>query len=228
MKNLITLAALTIGLLLLGCVGSIDSSLIGQDSEYSPRAFKTAVNEATDNQTILELCRDFAEHANNIDVVRDAQDKWMTLDKKGARDYFNQLYREYPDSAKYVYLHGRLLSCRAERVDMGRKAIDLKPDWPYGYRLVLHCYYTHLFIENDDHETRDKLKATFKRDEELFHRFDEMYVDRWFNGKMMFYYYLYLDDFQAAKQELEKGYEWNWKWAEKAEKELTSRLQGDR
>ncbi|MBT3233658.1 MAG: hypothetical protein HN356_12715 [Calditrichaeota bacterium] len=222
MKSLLPLAALTIWLLFSGCAGSRDSSLIGQDSKYSQRAFKTAVNDAKDNHSILLLCQNYSEHAINIDVVRDAQDKWMTLDKKGARDYFYNLYQENPDSAKFVYLHGRLLSCRVERIEIGRQLIDLKPDWPYGYRLVLYCYYTHLFLDNDDQETRNKLKANFPRDEELFLIFDEMYVDRWFNGKMMFYYYLYTDNKIAAKQELEKAFEWNWNWAEDAEKELQS------
>jgi len=38
----------------------------------------------------------------------------------------------------------------------------------------------------------------------------------------MFYYYLYTDNKIAAKQELEKAFEWNWNWAEDAEKELQS------
>jgi len=216
MKNFIRLLPLFIGILLLGCAGSYELTSIAQDSKYSKRAFKNAVSATSAKDSILVLCRDFADNANNIDVVRDAQDKWMTVDKRGARDHFYNLYQEFPDSAKYVYLYGRLLSCRAERVKIGRKAVDLNPDWPYGYRLVLHCYYTHLFLDNDDLEVRDKLKATFARDSELFHRFDEMYVDRWFNGKMMFYYYMYTKDELAAKQELEKAFEWSWKWADEA------------
>jgi hypothetical protein len=47
-----------------------------------------------------------------------------------------------------------------------------------------------------------------------------MNLDRWFNGKMMFHYYLYKGEILKAEEELEKAREWDWKWADEAERLL--------
>lgn len=221
MKNSIPLAALLFGLLIIGCAGSNQSSSQGQ--ELTREAFKTKVSSLTATDSTLALCQDYAERADDIDVVRDAQDLWSELDKDGAREHFERLYQENPNSARHAYLYGRLLSCRIERIEMGRKVIDLDPEWPYGYRLVLYCYYTHLFLGQGDQPTIDSLKANFARDSELFHKFDAMFVNRWFNGKMMFHFYLYKNDLRAAEDELVKAWEWGWNWAEEAEQQLQIR-----
>ncbi len=219
-NQLMTIPPLLIFSLILSCAGSDQSS--SEEPELTRKSFKAAISSITSSDSILILCRDWAERTNNIDLLRDIQDQWMDLDKDAARQYYEKHYRDNPESAKYTYLCGRLLSDRIKRIEMGRKAIDLDPEWSYGYRLVLYSYYTHLFLGQGNQQTIDSLKVTFNRDEQLFHHFDALYDDRWFNGKMMFYYYCHKGEYRSAEGELAKAKEWNWKWEEEAEQLLRS------
>jgi len=226
MKNIITITALLIGIILLGCSASHQFSTTGQKPELTRKSFKTALNALSNNDSILALCHDYTRHSTDINAVRDAQDVWIDLDRKSALTYYEKLYQKNPESAEHTYLYGRLLFNRLKRVEMGRRTIHLDPKWPYGYRLVLYSYYTHLFLGQGDQQTTDSLKATFARDEELFHYFDALNVDRWFNGKMMFHYYLYTGEIHAAEDELDKARDWDWIWVEEAERLLRSRKGG--
>ena len=83
-------------------------------------------------------------------------------------------------------------------------------------RLVLYCYYTHLFLAQGDPEEITAFKEQFKRDEILFRAFDAMDVDHWFNGKMMYHYYIYKGQYAEAGDVLEKARKFNWSWADNA------------
>ncbi|MFC2150670.1 hypothetical protein ACFLQV_04120 [Calditrichota bacterium] len=208
---------------MLGCASPRQTSSLIPEMELSSKSFAEAKKSIADRDSLLALCREYADRVRDIDLLRDVQDCWMDLDKDAARAYFANLYRQNPDSVCCIYLHGRILSDRIERIEIGRRAIDLAPDWGYGYRLVLYSYYTHLFLERGDPETTAALQVLFERDEDLFLDFDRIAEDRWFNGKMLFYYYLYKDDLRSAEVELERAHEWEWKWVDEAELYLRNR-----
>ncbi|NQU06302.1 MAG: hypothetical protein HQ568_09440 [Calditrichaeota bacterium] len=216
MKILITMILVVI--VAIGCSVIFQSGSTSAESKYSRLDFKAAKDTISNKDSLCVLCRNYAKNATGINAIRDVQDSWMELNSKDALAYYKEEYQSNPQSARCTYLYGRLLPNRLERLKMGRKTIELAPDWSYGYRLSLYCYYTHLFLEQGDAETRDSLKVTFPMDEELFHKFDALYNDRWFNGKMMFHYCLYKGDIGAAKDELEKARSWSWSWADEAEK----------
>ncbi|MDP8239116.1 MAG: hypothetical protein P9X24_08500 [Candidatus Hatepunaea meridiana] len=221
MKTLIT--AMLVVIVAIGCSAMFQSGSTSVESKYTRKDFKAAKDTISNRDSLLVLCRNYAKNATGINAVRDVQDSWMELNSKDALAYYKEEYRNNPQSAICTYLYGRLLPNRLERLKMGRKTIELAPDWSYGYRLALYCYYTHLFLEQGDAETIDSLKTTFSGDEELFYKFDAMYKDRWFNGKMMFHYYLYKGDVNGAKEELDNAHTWNWSWVKEAEELLRAK-----
>jgi hypothetical protein len=204
MKIIITAIFVVIGTI--GCSATFQSGSASDESKYTRQDFSVAKDTISHKDSLLVLCRIYAQNATGINAIRDVQDSWMELNSQDALVYYKEEYENNPESARATYLYGRLLPNRLERLKMGRKTIEIAPDWSYGYRLALYCYYTHLFLGQGDAETIDSLKTTFPEDEELFHKFDVMTDDRWFNGKMMFHYYFYKGDILAAKNELMKAH----------------------
>ncbi|MEW5994229.1 MAG: hypothetical protein AB1744_07525, partial [Candidatus Zixiibacteriota bacterium] len=179
--------------------------------EYTTKSFREQLELLEEDADIIQLCKEYFINAEDIDVIREAQNVWNGIDPDGARQYCDALAKSNPRSARHVYLCGRIAEDPLEQIQLGRRAIELDPDWPYGYRLVLATYVTKLFdVENDDRAA--VLRTELPKDEHLFAKLVELDPEDTYPLEFQFSYLIDKRDYSGALAALERGrqIEGNW------------------
>jgi thiol-disulfide isomerase/thioredoxin len=172
------------------------------DPAYSLEAFQTATAQVTDETEFSALCREYAGQATDLDVVRAVQDRWYEVDAEAALTYFKELRKQDPESATAVYLYGRIAEDPLEKIELGRKVIDIDPEFTYGYRLVLGTYVEHLFRAQASAEDQALLAEELPQDEALFAQLVSLQPDEAYPLDYLFDYQDYRGDHAAALETL--------------------------
>ncbi len=174
-------------------------------TDYSDEAFKKAFDALDDDSEIIKLCRDFMTNAEDINVIRTAQSSWEATDPSNVIAFSKTMADQNPASAKYTYLYGRVAESIIDKIKLGRKAISLDKEWPYGYRLVTASYMQDLFNGNDDADLEKKLSHMLADDGAFFSKLVELDGGAEYAMNFLLQYQLYTNDFTSALETLEKG-----------------------
>jgi thiol-disulfide isomerase/thioredoxin len=185
--------------------------LIGgvQAADYTLEAYQTKAEEASGEAEMIELMKDFMANAEDIEVLRTVQSSWEQMDPDGALAYARELVEEHPESARHLYLLGRVVQSPPEQVEIGRRVIEMDPDWPYGYRLVTASYATNLFDATKESEETAQLKQMLDADGAHFVTFTEVQPDEPLSWRFLKAYYMHTGDWQGLKEALDKAKEVN-------------------
>jgi len=176
-----------------------------QASDYTLDNFKNQLEDLDQDDAIISLCRDYMLNVDDIDFIRAVQNTWMEVDPDGVRAYSKQQMEQNPDSPKYLYLYGRTVDSDVQKVKIGRKAIELDPQWSYGYRLALATYVNALFDKNSNQDQIDSLTSMLPKDAPLFEKLVEVDSGAGYALQFLFNYQIYEKDFSGALNTLEKG-----------------------
>ncbi|MFH1374637.1 MAG: redoxin family protein [bacterium] len=173
--------------------------------DYSMKSFKAAYKALEEDAPIVNLCRDYMEHAEDVDVVREAQNKWRQVDPDGIRDYCREKSQSHPEAARHKYLLGRVTEDPVEQIRLGRQAIMLEPQWPYGYRLVLATYVNDLLEADEEGENHQQLLAMLEEDGPLFEALVKLEPGQDYALEFQFGYLIYQGRWDEALKTLEAG-----------------------
>lgn len=200
------------------CIGLWVTLALGQagsarSQEYTQDELRERLEGETDPQTVGKICGDFMTKATDMEVVRMAQDRWRHVDFASARLYAETRAHRFPDSAKHLYLFGRLLDSPQKQIEVGRRVIDMAPGWPYGYRLVAGSYFRDLFSAPDSGEHRRELERTLARDEPVFYKLANLAGDQDYPLMLLFRLQLYRNRSEEALATLNRALPMNSRWA---------------
>ncbi len=181
------------------------SGAVTSAQDYTLETLQTKLKSLESDADIAALCKEFMQHADDIDVIRNAQSIWEGLDHESVLAFSKKLFTENPQSAKYAYLYGRVVDSPSEQIKLGRKAVELDKQWPYGYRLVLATYINDLFTKPDDNEETRTLKQMLTQDAPLFKTFATLEKNK--NISLQFLYKLqeYQKNWSDALSTLEEA-----------------------
>lgn len=174
------------------------------EHDYSKEALGAKYKPLNDEAEIAALCRDFMDNAIDIDVVRSAQNYWESVDEDGVRAYCSENVRTTP-TARNKYLSGRVAATPVEKIKLGRDAIELEPDWAYGYRLVLATYANDLFDGDSEDEHYATLKKMLATDVGYFDKFISVDPNEVYAFRYLAQYQLHQKDYTSALVTMKKG-----------------------
>jgi thiol-disulfide isomerase/thioredoxin len=193
--------------------------------EYTQDALRARLEGESEPLAVGKICGEFMMHATDMDVIRLAQDNWRRADAASARSYAETMAHRFPDSAKFLYLFGRLLDSPVKQIEVGRRVIGMAPYWPYGYRLVAGNYLSDLFTSKESGESQKKLSEMLPADEQVFHRLVDLVPDQDFPLFLLFNLQLYRGQFDSALVTLSRAMPMNVRWATLQSKgELLARM----
>ncbi len=175
-----------------------------EDDKYSLEMLKEKYNPLEIEEDIAALCLDFMTNASGIDVVRTAQNYWEGVDEDGVRKFCNEMAESSP-TARNKYLAGRVAPSPVEQIKFGREAIELKPEWGYGYRLVLATYASKLFGGDPTDEHYATLKSMLADDLAYFEKFSSVDPNEIYAFQVLAQYQMYQKDYSSALATMEKG-----------------------
>jgi thiol-disulfide isomerase/thioredoxin len=175
--------------------------------------FQAATAQMTDEAEFSALCRKYAAKATDLDVVRAVQDRWHEVEAEAALAYFKELRKQDPESPTAVYLYGRIAEDPLEKIELGRKVIDIDPEFTYGYRLVLYTYVEHLFQAQASAEEQALLAEELTTDAPLFTQLVRMQPDEAYSLDYLFDYQDYSGDYEAALETLDAAKDLQAAWA---------------
>lgn len=187
---------------------------VGQAQSYDIQTLNTRLQELEGEDAIVALCRDFMNHSDDIEVLRRAQDSWNEIDPERALDYARQKAVDNPTSPRFVYLLGRLVEDKMEAIELGRKAVQLDPSWPYGYRLILAQYVGSLFRSPETSPESRRLEAAWLEDEPLLDQLLLLVPQQAFALEFAMHARFYARNYEAALAAIEKGKGLGASWAD--------------
>ncbi|SYZ72303.1 exported hypothetical protein [Candidatus Zixiibacteriota bacterium] len=186
------------------------SSVTAQD--YTLQSLNDKYKALNDDTQIMQLCREYMSKASDINVIRDAQDKFSGINPDSALVFSKKLYDEHPDSAKYAYLYGRLVEGSVEKIDLGKKVVALAPKWPFGYRLVAATYVQSLLGAQKKDPAEDKLKKNLPGDLHYIKDLVKLDSNQVYPYQFVLAYYLYNKSYDSALQTLQRASELKLAW----------------
>lgn len=172
---------------------------------YTLDDFNRVIEDLEADSAVVPVCREFIDAAQDMETIRTAQNRWKRIDAEAAVAHARKAYDTHPDSARFVYMYGRLLDDPLEQIRLGKRTIELAPDWVYGYRLVFAPYVLSLFDRRGSAEERTALAGSLSEDEHLLRRFYEFEGDNDISLRFMFSLVKYQKDYPAALEFLEKA-----------------------
>ncbi|NOZ08795.1 MAG: TlpA family protein disulfide reductase [FCB group bacterium] len=172
---------------------------------YTQAELDQKLTDSADDSTTISICREFVENAKDMDVIRAAQNKWNRIDPDGAGLYFDSLADQNPDSARYLYLKGRISGSQLEQVRLGREVVELDPLWPYGYRLIFAGYVIGLFDQRKNTEEKKQLAKQYENDIPNFYKLLEIDGDQDYSLKFMSSYLRYIKDYEGVLEVLNRA-----------------------
>ncbi len=194
-------------------IASVPGRGAEEQDAYTLEAFQAAAAELTVEADYSALCQEYVARAQDLNVVRSVQDRWQEVDPEGALAYFRTQRKRDPESARAVYLLGRVVADPLERIELGRRAIAIDPNFSFGYRLVLGTYVEQLFQAGASAEIQALLQDELPRDEPLFTKLVHLQPDEAYALDYLFDYQDYRGDNEAALQTLDRAKELEAAWA---------------
>ncbi|MEE9441744.1 MAG: TlpA disulfide reductase family protein [candidate division Zixibacteria bacterium] len=181
--------------------------------EYTREVFDEKYKAVITEEEVGELCGDFINNASDIDVIRRAQDRWRRDDIDAARSFCEELLKSDINSAKFTYLYGRVAESPVEKIKLGRKAIALDAEWPYGYRLLLATYVSDLFNADDDDPDAKELANMLEEDLGYFTKLAELQPEESYPHEYVYKLNVYQKNYDKALELLDKGKAAEARWA---------------
>ncbi len=169
-------------------------------------------SQADGKDAKIALAQQAVRDADDVDVIRAIQDKWKEYDRDSAVEFFQSLLSE-EESARNLYLMGRLQEFPMDKIDYARRALTVDPEFIYGYRLLCVTYQQSLYRgdESDDHYA--SLEQSFARDLPVIRQATDILAD---NAEAWGYYsdaLGYKQDYAAQLTVLNTGKEMGARWA---------------
>ena len=186
---------------------------VAADPAYTAEAYNNALKTLTPESDLLQVYRDFATHAEELDLVRRVEGDWFALDSAGAADFFRAQMQKDTTSAKWTYLYARFFTDLSGKIELGRRVISLDKTWPYGYRLLIVTYMPLLDFTAPPSE-RSILRATLDRDTAHFMAWVNMAPKDPTATSALFGYYIYRKDAAQARAVYEKARADSLNWAD--------------
>lgn len=152
-------------------------ALPGEGREYTASTLKSDVEAAASAGSLRELFKDYLQNSADMDVARAALDQWRAVDESGCRAFVESIHRADPESDRWAYLQGRVAATPLEQIEVGRRLVASRPDWPWGYRLIVGAYDRGLFADRPDQPHREALAAELPTDVWCFHRLAALQPD---------------------------------------------------
>jgi thiol-disulfide isomerase/thioredoxin len=181
-------------------------------TEYTAEAFAQATDPVYDDAELLQICKEYFENTDDIELARKIQDLWTQVDNEGAKEYFTEYCKKSPTSTRAMYLCGRVSDDPIEQIKMGRKIIETDPEWPYGYRLLLATYANYLLLGHGVDVDTTVLAEMLKQDGGYFPKWAELSPDEPYAYQFNYLYQVYIGDFDQAMSTLEKCRDAGLRW----------------
>lgn len=168
-------------------------------------------SEAADADARTVLAKKWVSNLNDIDVLRWVQDSWVQESPDLARSFFVNKANTNPKSAKYCYLAGRIAESTMEKIEAGRKTIELDPKFSYGYRLITSTYFT--AFEQMSENPSDSLNIELMKDTAFFSKRTELEPRSDQAWQQYYVLLVFLKKYEEAERVLDKGLALKFKWA---------------
>ncbi|MBN1425399.1 TlpA family protein disulfide reductase, partial [Candidatus Fermentibacteria bacterium] len=175
---------------------------------------KADVEAAESAEALREVFREYVLNSADIDAARGAQDQWKSLDEDTMRAFTESLYMTNADSGKWIYLRGRIAPTPGEQIKIGRQLVASRPEWPWGYRLIVAAYEQHLFSGRPDNSFRDTLTTELPNDSWCFHAFRELEPTLPLAQTALFNYHVYQGAWDSAQVIYDEGRAAEGSWAD--------------
>ncbi|MDF1545066.1 MAG: TlpA disulfide reductase family protein [bacterium] len=172
---------------------------------YTMETLGERLSSAADDAAAAAICQEFMEKTEDMDLIRQAQSKWQGIDAPSVRAYSRKMAEENPESARHLYLYGRVVDSDVQKVEIGRKVVDLDAKWPYGYRLMLATYVTKLFTNESGSEVTQKLAAMLPEDGPKFAQLAEIDNGQSYALEFLAAYQVYAKEYAGAKETFDKA-----------------------
>jgi len=210
----LSLAVLGMVALSLVVLGAANPSAAEEISEYTVDSFKAALSDLTDEAQVIAVCKEYVHEAEDLDLVRMVQSHWFELDPESARAFFRSERKKNPESARAVYLLGRIADTPLDKIEFGRRVIAIDSQNPYGYRLVLATYVNELFAAQASEDDLALLESELPQDEHLFAELMRLEPEVDYALEFMFDYLDYQGEYESALIILEDARDLEASWAE--------------
>ena len=181
--------------------------------EYTEESFDSLTSDVFDDDELVNICREFYENTDEIDLARKVQSLWEDMDADNVREYFAGLAAANPESPKILYMYGRVMENPVEKIRAGRRVIELDPKWSYGYRLTLATYASHLFMGRGEDVDTAAIVAEFPSDGHLFAEWISIEPDDPTARQFLYQYQVYIGQYDEALAGLLKAQELDLRWA---------------
>ncbi len=158
--------------------------------------------EATSDEEVVEILKEYLEKIDDMTVIRDIQDTWMEIDEERSRDYFTRRYEQDPNKDNR-YLWARYIDDTFKRLQEARKLIEQYPEYYYGYLLLSFPYNQYLFPDEpeDDMEFNlEKLEEEFGKDRQHLYRWLYLFPEDEFSLYTIYNMKMWKDNYELAEQ----------------------------
>ncbi len=182
-------------------------------TEYTMESFDSVTSNVFDDDALVNICREFYENTDDIDLARKVQSMWQSIDEENVKEYFAGLAATNADSPKVLYLYGRVLDDPIEQIKAGRKVVELDPKWSYGYRLILATYANYLFMGMGDDIDTAAIAVELPTDGHLFMKWVELEPDNPVANQFLYEYQVYTGRYDDALAGLKKAQGLAMRWA---------------
>ena len=161
----------------------------------------------------LAICKELGEEARELETLRLAQNDWQAVNEEGARNFFRELLDRHPESPAHHYLYGRLIKQEKEALYHARRAIELGPNWSYGYRLLMNIYSGCLFHQECTRKVQEYLAHELPEDRTYFELVFDITPEEGSLLGYVFEYYLYTHRPKEAEAVIKKAKKLKQDWA---------------
>ncbi|MBD3165821.1 redoxin domain-containing protein, partial [bacterium] len=183
---------------------------------YDKAGYDKEMADVETLQEYIDLHRTYAKHVEDLNLQRIIQDNWEEMDEDGAREFYRKHYETHRDSPEAAYLYGRIVDDAGRAIELARETIRAKPEWEYGYRLLLGTY-NQMFRHSRDlkpEEVLVTLPTMLKEDDAHFHYVLENTPAGGELLSTVFQYFLYTERSVLSVKALNKARDMGARWAQ--------------
>ena len=202
---------LTLSIIVISC-SQVSTPKFVTDGIYTSESYQAISDSLTTDADLINLCKEFMDNAEDIDLLRNTQSSWKELDQNGVLAYSKELSESNTSSAIHQYLYGRVVENNIEKINLGRKAIELDSNFPYGYRLVLATYDQNVLNGDKSDEGYEQLSKMLDEDKAFYTKLAEIDGEKYYSHKFLYDYQVFTGDYEGAMSTLEKAKPLEQRW----------------
>ncbi len=172
-------------------------------TEYTINGFNEALRTYRSKTKLKDICSDFIENADDMNIVSGVTRYWMQMKEDDCRKFLAEKLQENPESKRYIYLNAKYEEDTEKKLKISRKLIKMDESWIDGYKLMASTYMSSLFYRQTEQNTIDELKKSIKKDKKYLRKFEKIGTDDQFAHEFNFRYLIYLNKTSKAEKYLE-------------------------